>query len=173
MWPKRETLRFVSELAANGSLAVAAIVAALFLVDRLRDVRTEQGAAVAIYDESEKIPEGLPQSVFEARRVVLLHVRSTCGFCTASMPFYRKLASLRAAGNKIVVVGSEPDAVLSAYLAKQGLKPDDVVQINRQFFRDNTTPLVVVTDSARTVLRSWMGMLDGAGEQEVLKMVSE
>lgn len=173
MLPKREAIRNISELAANITLAIAATIAAVFLVGRMRQPEPAPAEAPrAIYDQSEKLPEGLPASVFEADRVTLVHVRSTCGYCTASMPFYRKLASQRAAGNKVVVVGSEPEAVLAAYLEKQGLKPDQVVQIDPKYFRYNSTPLVIVTDSARTVVRSWMGMLDGANEQEVLKLVS-
>lgn len=173
MPPTRETFRIIAEFAANVSLAIAALTSAVFLVGRLPDADVQTTAPVAVYDRSEKLPEGLPASVFDADRVALLHVRSTCGYCTASMPFYRKLAAQRSAGAKVVVVGSEPDGVLSAYLEKQGLKPDQVVQIDRKYFRDNTTPLIVVTDSARSVVRSWMGMLDGASEQEVLKLLIE
>lgn len=169
--PKVETLRTVSELAANGMMTAAALVACVFLINRLLAEPAVQQAPPAVYDQSERLPDGLPPSVFEAKRIALVHVRSTCGFCTESMPFYRALAAQRASGNKVVVVGAEPEPVLAAYLQKQGFRPDQVVQIDRAYFRNDTTPLIVVTDSARTVVGSWLGMLDDKREQEVLRLL--
>lgn len=157
----------------NVTMAVAAVAASVFLIHRLVTEPAPRQAPSVVYDQSEQLPQGLPSSVFESQRVALLHVRSTCVYCTESMAFYRTLAKQRAPGTKVVVVGEESEDILTDYLEKHGLKADQLVRIEPGYFRNSTTPLVVVTDSGRTVLGSWLGMLDQKREQEVLRLISQ
>jgi hypothetical protein len=87
------------------------------------------------------------------------------------MAFYRRLARHQAPGLKLVVVSEEPEAVLVTYLDKQGLKPAQIVRIEPGYFRNSTTPLVIVANSSRTVLGSWLGLLEQEREQEVLGLL--
>lgn len=168
---KRSAIR-ASELAANVAMASAAVVASLFLVHRLVTEPPHPQEPPIVYDQSEQLPKGLPPSVFDSRRVVLLHVRSSCGYCTNSMAFYRKLVKHRAAGTKVVLIGEESEDILAAYSERHGLNPDQIVRIEPGYLRDATTPLVIVADSGRTVLGSWLGQLEQKREEEqVLRLI--
>lgn len=167
----RRALRSATELTANVTMAFAAVVASVFLIHRLVTEPSPLPEPPVVYEPSERLPEGLPPSIFDAERVVLVHVRSSCGYCTDSMAFYRRLARHQAPGLKLVVVSEEPEAVLVTYLDKQGLKPAQIVRIEPGYFRNSTTPLVIVANSSRTVLGSWLGLLEQEREQEVLGLL--
>ncbi|HST08254.1 MAG TPA: hypothetical protein VLJ83_08775 [Gemmatimonadaceae bacterium] len=165
-------LRDTLGLAANVTTIVAGIIASLFLTERM-GVDRERATPAPLYDVAEELPEELPFDVHNGEQVVLLSVRSTCVFCTQSMPFYRQLQRDRGASTKLMVVGDESVEKLTEYAARNGLKPDSIATIRPKLLRTSVTPFLVIADSQKRVVGSWVGMLTEHGQKEVIQIARQ
>lgn len=84
---------------------------------------------VAEYVPGDKAPS-LVGLEYQPRGTVLLVVRSTCHYCTDSMPFYRMLRSDAATKQvQVVALTTDPSDVCRSYLMKHGVQPDTVVGV--------------------------------------------
>ncbi len=98
---------------------------------------------------------------------------SHCHYCTASMPFYRKLApAARAAGTRIVAVSTEEIAVNQEYLQANGVDPDAVLSSEQSKLKVESTPTLLLVGRDGRVVHSWIGQLPAAKEHEVLTAVA-
>lgn len=120
------------------------------------------------YRTGDVLSENLDTVELAARPATLLVVvQSRCKFCTASMPFYERLAKGAHAGTQIVVLTQEEAAIGRAYVSGHGFEPDAVVSIP-EFKQIHSTPTLILTDATRTVRRIWTGKLSADSEAEVL-----
>src|SRR5262249_16893252 len=90
-------------------------------------MKTLQAGApgINVGDSAEAIP-GV--SFGDGKSTLVLYVRSTCHFCTDSMPFYKRLNNhLRGKSVKLIAVSDEDASVTRAYLAGHGVVADQVV----------------------------------------------
>jgi hypothetical protein len=102
---------------------------------------------------------------------IVLFVRSTCHFCSESMPFYERVASGRSkSGIQIVAISDEPVATTTNYLAGYGLKVDRVVQQGFGPFAISGTPTVVVVNRAGAIVGRWAGRQTAHGEKQVMSV---
>jgi hypothetical protein len=104
---------------------------------------------------------------------VALVVQSSCRFCADSMPFYRRLAKLRSAGNvQLVAVSMEPADTLKDYVKKNEVDVDRVGHLTGLEIPTTGTPTLVVIGRDGTVRGSWLGRLSSSQESDVLRMIS-
>ena len=102
-----------------------------------------------------------------AERSVLVFLRSTCRFCTNSMPFYRALVTKARAGNtvKVYVFSNEEEAETQGYLQRHSVSPTRILRTTGELAqRVRVTPTLVVVDRAGKVLHVGVGEL-GVAEQ--------
>jgi hypothetical protein len=107
----------------------------------------------------------------EARHTMVMFIRSTCHFCTASMPFFRSIGALpgrKARRLKIVAVSPEPASVTEAYLAQHDVEVDQVSQSAEAV----GTPTLVLVDSNGIVNAVWVGQQDEAGQDRIVQVLS-
>lgn len=116
--------------------------------------------------------ESLPGVQFDrAERTLVLYARSTCKYCTASMPLYRRLVEAKASGRfQFVSVGAEPETTQRAYFATHGVSLDRYVVMSSAEARG--TPTLVVVDRKGVVRRVWLGQQSPDVEQEILRVAS-
>lgn len=105
---------------------------------------------------------------------VLLFVRSSCQFCTASMPFYARLRQQMAASGgaerlRLVIVTTDDRDTASSYLAQHRLTVDQLLASARFPDKVWATPTLVVVSSTGVVKGAWTGQLNAARELEVLE----
>ena len=98
---------------------------------------------------------------------LVMYVRSSCQFCTASMPFYNRVAAQRSKGARLVVIGPETEEQLRRYLTEHGLLVDQVVSVQRGELRFAGTPTLLLLDAEGRIQRVWQGQLAAAQEGEV------
>jgi hypothetical protein len=84
----------------------------------------------------------------------LLFTRSTCGYCTKSMPLYR---SMLEKGARIIAVTAEDVEVNRAYLAENQVFPKVVLPLAETGLRFRVTPSVISVDSRGAVTGTWWG----------------
>lgn len=125
----------------------------------------------AEHAEGDRIAD-VPVVAFQAAPATLvLWIRSTCQYCTKSMDLYRRLA-VHPKRVRVVVMGTEPEEVLTKYLQDHGVSVDQVVSVERGVIKFFRTPVLALVGSDRTIRRMWVGMLrDQSQERELLKSI--
>lgn len=115
---------------------------------------------------------GLRDVVWTDRNVVVF-VRSTCHFCSESMPFYRAMAGqAHAAGARFVVAGEESRDIIAGYMRSNAVTPDDVVSASPESTGVHATPTLAIVDRRGTILDSWVGRLTPDAEQRVKSLLA-
>jgi hypothetical protein len=116
--------------------------------------------------------ESLPGfSYTDASATLVLHVKSTCAYCTESMDFYRRVRDAMAGHRtlKFVVVGVEPKGTLQHYLDQHELRPDTVISAPD---RRHPTPTLMLVDTQGIVRDAWLGLQTHDGEQRLFDQVA-
>jgi|EndMetStandDraft_3_1072993.scaffolds.fasta_scaffold03924_10 peroxiredoxin len=114
--------------------------------------------------------EKLPDVKYEEPSATLVaYVRSTCGFCTMSMPFYERLAGeTQRAGVRFVAVSNESLRSLDNYLKEYR------VSVSRQISFEGVqkpTPTLVLVDRKGTIVETWVGKQDADGERQIVQRI--
>jgi peroxiredoxin len=134
-----------------------------------------RAAGILPYKAGEKSPTLDRVAYNSADRTLLMFVKSTCTYCTQSMPFYVKLAEARKRmGGKVrlVAISPDPPEVLANYLSSHGVTVDTqvaVTPLQMQQIRIRGTPTLVLADTRGTIQEAWMGRLPPENEPAVLK----
>jgi hypothetical protein len=108
------------------------------------------------------------------RSSLVLIVRSTCAYCTKSLPFYQRVADeIKASGGatQVNAVCTEAADTCTAYLNDAGVEVNQVVSAAPGSLKIAGTPTLLLVRSDGRVARVWRGMLDQNGEREVLDAV--
>lgn len=114
-----------------------------------------------------------PELSFNRNPLTLLELTaSTCHFCTASMPFYRRLNSAaRKAGTRVVGVAPEDPEINRANFERNEVPIDDIVPLAKAGIRLRATPALILVNSNGLVVNSWLGRLRKQEEDKVLSAV--
>jgi hypothetical protein len=105
---------------------------------------------------------------------VVLTLSPACGYCTESMPFYRRLAALDLVASGSVRISAAAVGALerlSPYLDQHELTVSSVVTIRSTELRIEGTPTLVLLDPNGVVINSWAGLLDPDREAEVVAAI--
>jgi hypothetical protein len=151
-------------------LALSAVLVAVVVVLRYTGVARHSPTRPA-YKVGELLPN-LPGVNFgSSDKTLLMWLRSTCHFCTASMPFYRDIVSARARqpGLQLIAIGGEDGAVLSEYLKENKLDVDQVVKIASGPLASQPTPTLILADRSQRVAGVWIGRLGKEKEEALMK----
>ncbi len=105
---------------------------------------------------------------------VLLFFSNKCHFCEESMPFYKRLTSLRTASSGFAVVGIYPEDIENqtdeeTYLARHGVAVDSLQAMSFSKLMLPGTPTLLLLDRSKVVRGIWTGRLDHSKEEEVLQ----
>lgn len=104
-------------------------------------------------------------------RTLALVVQKSCGYCTASMPFYQKLIPhANEAGVPVIVVAPDTVDESKQYFAKNGVEGNlDFHSANMSSVNARGTPTIILYDDKGAELKRWVGKLQSAAaEQDVL-----
>jgi len=107
----------------------------------------------------------------KAALTVIVAIRSSCPYCTASMPFYKDLIALAGQGHggkiRVVFVSTEALAVTENYLTQNGIRASEVRELAPDMpVRATPTLFVVGRDGA--VVDGWQGQLNSEQQGELL-----
>jgi len=108
-----------------------------------------------------------------ASATLVFVVREDCRFCNESLPFYRRLSAARdrAATQmpRLIVLSTDADEALSAYLQTQNIHVDQVKTIQPGALKVPGTPALLLVTSDGTIRNFWRGRLNEAQEKDVFK----
>jgi hypothetical protein len=159
-------------------LAVCLVLGAsatLQLIDRLRGTPAAT-APDAAYQPGDVVPALDGYSYSSADATLILAVRSTCAFCTQSMPFYARLAeevSRSKGAVTLVGISSESTEAIHQYFGRHDIKLESVRSVPINQFRIPGTPTLVLVNRSGVVEGAWIGALDAEREAVVLSAVKQ
>lgn len=91
---------------------------------------------------------------------------SSCNFCRASIPFYRRLGEQ--GKNPLIILTPANDNEAQRLLTAQGVKARAVVKLDLKAYSIRITPTLLVVDSQGKILRAAQGRLDAEKEEQFL-----
>jgi hypothetical protein len=153
---------------ANVAIIIASVVTVGVLVSRqLTDSTSAPGVPGTELFQKGRAAPALEGVTYASKPLTLvMYVRSTCGFCTESMPFYRSLAERRVdrSALQLVAVSPEPASVSQSYLQTHSVSVDSIVSSNAQAV---PTPTLLLVDQFGKIRDVWIGKQDSAGERVI------
>ena len=117
------------------------------------------------YAHGEQAPAIAGVSYAGAKRTAVLFVRSSCHFCTESMPFYRDLVK---GGGRLIAIGPEPPEALLGYLEEHDLAVRGVTIGRGSWPKLTGTPTLIIVDGSGRVERTWVGTVP-ENEQSIVR----
>jgi len=124
------------------------------------------------YKVGDMIKDTPDLSLSHAGMTMLLVTRSSCHFCSASMPFYRRMAEAALqSGVRLVGATSEELDANRSYLSSNHIPTESVVSIEGNQIKASATPTLILVRRNGRVVNSWVGQLKEAREEEVLKTI--
>lgn len=106
------------------------------------------------------------------RPTLVVAMTEACRYCQASLPFYRKLTeainSAGASAATLLIVSTDSESDLVAYLGLNGIKSARVVNVKPGQLKIPVTPMVFLLDSDGEVRKVWAGKLTEAEERAVM-----
>jgi hypothetical protein len=156
-------------------LALVGLAGVRVLNDRSADERTSPTA-----DRRQVIATGAQLAAMEgvsygrSPATLAMVVQSTCPYCAASMPFYRRLSEARESRRfQLVAASAEAIATTRRYLASNGVQVDAVAALSTGKIPTTGTPTLILVSKDGKVLNSWLGQLTGTQEGEVLSAIDK
>jgi thiol-disulfide isomerase/thioredoxin len=112
----------------------------------------------------------LPRAGYEqADRTVALVLAQGCGYCQASMPFYRRLNEAQKSRRfRMVVVTSDPADAFRRFLGQQSVSADAVISVSAADLSVHGTPTLVLLDRTGSVREFRTGRLSPEEEKRLL-----
>ena len=177
------------EIATNLSIILVALTGATVLVKNylLRSpatIITNRPPAVTDRNAPGKreLPSGPAQGTqlsvpgitwADSEETIVLALSDKCKYCTESAPFYKQLATETAKrpGVRVVAVFPQDTSAGKKYLDDLGVAVNEVKQATLDSIGVRGTPTLMIVDKSGVVQQSWVGLLKGERETEVLNRV--
>jgi len=105
-----------------------------------------------------------------ADQTLVLAISSSCQFCSASAPFYKKLVESKKE-TRLVAVFPQSTQEGQDYLKRLGVAVDEARHLDFNTIGVEGTPTLLLVDSAGVIKSSWVGKLSSRQESEVLNAV--
>jgi hypothetical protein len=159
--------RWVQWWDIGANIAIVIACGAVVVLAMLRWTPTaEQRRSIESFrpgDAAEQLPD---VHYGESKATLVLYLRSSCQYCTASMPFYRELTNhAHAKAVRIVIVSAEPPQSLRAYLSQHHLEADRALSFEG---RAVPTPTLVLVGADGRVRSAWLGLQDLIGQRRII-----
>ncbi len=171
--PTWKKLKDILDVTTNIAVVLFAVVAIGVLVKNYLAPRDAKTPAIT---KGTLFPEIAGVDYKQASRTLIVALNVDCRYCTRSVPFYNSLAEARQENSgqvNIVAAFINKDAELvKSYANEKQLSVQTVAGIDLDALGVNTTPTLILVDSAGKVLDSWRGELQPDGEREVFTALS-
>lgn len=165
----RSEPRSKAELIANVVIVSSALIL-IFLTLRLLKPSlffTSPVSKPRVIQTGERVK--LPGSVAYDKALVMV-LQTGCRYCTASAPFYRKLAGTAGILDRVHFIAVLPQdvPVSRAYLSSLGVPVSDVRQASLASIGAPYTPMLLLIDKNGVVRNVWIGHLSPERQEQVL-----
>jgi hypothetical protein len=160
------------DVAVNVAIIVTCLITSAVLLTKFHIFPSGRPAPRTALQRGDRLPPDWHIDLAPRGPAVIAVIRSSCGFCTESMPFYRQL-SLRGRGVHFVAVSNEPATTTQAYLASHGVTATQVVSLPGGVPGVNGTPTLLAVDRAGVIRDRRTGLLAPNKQQEFLESLAQ
>jgi len=102
-------------------------------------------------------------------KTIVMAISTECHFCSASMPFYRRLVdAARQKNERVIAFLPQKKDESQAYLQDKQIAVDEVLQGSLDSLQVHGTPTLLLVDANGRVTKSWVGQLPHDIETQVL-----
>lgn len=157
---------------ANIAIIVVCVIASVVLIRNFFFQPRPPGAPPQVEkgERLEALQAALPAG---ADRTLVLALAPQCGYCTQSMPFYKRVLEERnkkGSNVKVVAAVGSPEARTAEQqaLTGAGVQVDNLVELDFSSIKVPGTPTVLLVDNQGEVLDVWVGKLTERQEKQVL-----
>jgi hypothetical protein len=113
--------------------------------------------------------DGLPEwDAAAAGTTTVLWINTHCGACSDSVPFYRALSAAPRTG-RLVIAGREPQDELVSWAKAAGISYDAAISVGRRELKFPFTPVVLVIDQHRRILRARTGSVTNPSDHQYFR----
>lgn len=167
---------FLNQVGGASNIALTAVAMMLTVFVGMNAHRRSQMVEVAP-DEASDIVQTISSEQFnKAAKTVVIVVRSTCQFCTSSMPFYAKLADAAKASGmpsvQLIAVSYEDEPTIQSYFSHHGVAAPTVISSQASVIARAKTPMVLVVDNDGMVVEALLGQLTHSEESRILRVLN-
>lgn len=159
------------EFVVNLALLVTCVLASALLVQKLlsRQETSFRDSSTQL-KTGDSIPGNWKVQLNENGATLVAVVRSTCHFCTESMPFYKEVA----AGStvRLVVVSDEPETVTQTYLAAHDIRAAQIISALPSALGVSGTPTIFAVDSRGVIRAREVGKLLADKQQRIVSVLA-
>jgi hypothetical protein len=172
-------LKKIKALTDTALIVVALLVVGLLIHRYIPfDHSAHNASAKAIHSGQTLDLEALGfKKVDRFERVLFLVVKTDCGFCDLSTPFYRLLQSKHEVGGlsvELVGVFPDPQTAVEKWLHAHRLDLRTLTGASlASILRVKRVPTLILADSTGRVIDVWTGRLAAEQREEVLRRVSK
>jgi hypothetical protein len=160
------------EAAANVAVILACTIFGAHYASDLY-TKTHRAAPASAYKAGDIVGDTPQLGLKQAKMTLVLVTRSGCHFCSASMPFYRRLVKVaQESGVRLVGATSEDPEANRSYLASNDIRADAVISADDNHIMASGTPTLILVRNNGQVVNSWVGQLKEARENEVLETIN-
>lgn len=174
---KLNRIKHVLEVTTNMAVLVAAIMlVAVFVRSYFATDPTKRTAAAGKLASDTAIGEIKDLDLADTPRTLLMVLSSDCKYCIQSVPFYKTLSAMRdslAGRTKIVAIFPQDEQDVKAFLQEHQLEIEFRADVDFEKLGVSATPTLILLDSRRNVLNSWLGSLSKGEQEELAKTVSD
>lgn len=164
-------MTLLSDRVVNAAMLVTCVVMTGAVLQRSLTWGVAGASAAAVpgmAKEGDRAPAIPGVDYADSVSTLVMYSRSTCQYCTASMPFYASLrSSLIQADVRLVAASSEAVDVTEQYLARHGVTADQSVVLNTAI----PTPTLMLVDRSGTIRKIWVGQQDKDGEAAIVAAI--
>ncbi len=132
----------------------------------------------ATYERGDRLESALQSQLSAGRPRLILNLRSTCQYCTASMPQLKRLvaeAASRWPSLQITVASSEPDDVFLPYLTQHGLHFSERLRLENTDaeLERMVVPSILTADGNGVVFSTWIGAISDSRVPPILEALEQ
>jgi thiol-disulfide isomerase/thioredoxin len=103
---------------------------------------------------------------------VVLVMSTECHYCKESLPFYRELVARVGDEYPVIAILPQPVSNAQRFLEDAGVKPSKIVEASLTSLGIRGTPTLLLVGSDGRIKRVWIGKLDSARQEEVIKAIA-
>lgn len=108
----------------------------------------------------------------DSSRTLIIALNTDCGYCSQSIPFYKKLLSSNSKTTRIVAVFINPADKVKQYLRQQQFDINTFPPgTNFNEINVTATPTLILVDDKGAILNFWVGKLSEDDEGQVIRLI--
>jgi len=111
----------------------------------------------------------------DAPRTLIIALNTECGYCEASVPFYKRLAELQnkaAEGSRLIAVFPNGEADVNQFVQRHHLNLETASSVDFGSLKVTGTPTLILINANGEVRNFWIGKLSQDQEQQIIRSLT-